>query len=83
MNEWLTLFAAIIITTFRDYICYHVMPEDSPTELVVLVWILSDWDSFMRLVVCVERCLFGCNIPKSTSEDDYSYLLMVLELSIK
>jgi len=37
----------------------------------------------MRLVVCVERCVLGCNIPKSMSGDDYSYLLMILELSIK
>jgi hypothetical protein len=36
----------------------------------------------MRLVVCVERCVVGCNIPKSMSGDDYSYLLMIFELSI-
>lgn len=36
MNEWLTLFAAIIMTTFRDYIYYHVMPEDSRLNLLYL-----------------------------------------------
>lgn len=84
MNEWLTPIC-------RNYHYYfqrlHMLSCHAwrlpPIELVVLVWILSDWDSFMRLVVCVERCLLGCNITKSMSGDDFSYLLMILELSIK
>jgi hypothetical protein len=82
MNGWPYLPQLSLLLSETTYVIMSCL-KTLPIELVVLVWILSDWDSFMRLVVCVERCLLGCNITKSMSGDDYSYLLMILELSMK